>query len=76
MILPRRCQVPAKSPIKPRRWASLAVAADHLAVSEKTLRRRIAAGDVRGYRVGSRLVRVDMNELDALASPIPTRGTI
>ena len=68
--------MPAKSPIKPRRWASLAVAADHLAVSEKTLRRMIAAGDVRGYRVGSRLVRVDMNELDALASPLPTRGTI
>ncbi|MGB2698823.1 MAG: excisionase family DNA-binding protein [Candidatus Phosphoribacter baldrii] len=53
---------------------SLSVAADHLAVSQKTLRRMIAAGHVRGYRVGSRLVRVDLNELDAMASPIPTGG--
>jgi excisionase family DNA binding protein len=66
--------VPAKSPQSPRRWVSLSVAADHLAVSQKTLRRMIAAGHVRGYRVGSRLVRVDLNELDAMASPIPTGG--
>lgn len=57
-----------------RRWASLAVGAEHLAVSEKTLRRMIAAGHIRGYRVGARLVRVDLNELDALASPIPNGG--
>lgn len=68
--------MPAKSLQPPRRWAPLSVAADHLSVSEKTLRRMISAGQIRGYRVGARLVRVDLNELDALASPIPTRGNV
>ena len=41
---------------------SLAVAAENLGVSVKTIRRRIADGTVRGYRVG-RLIRVDLDEL-------------
>ena len=66
-----------KSPSSARpRWASLEVAAEYIGVSPKTLRRRIADGEIRGYRIGSRLIRVDLAELDALASPIPTRGTI
>ena len=38
---------------------SLAVAAESLGVSVKTIRRRISDGTVRGYRVG-RLIRIDM----------------
>lgn len=37
-------------------------AAEHLHVSVKTLRRRIADGTITGYRVG-RLIRVDLDEL-------------
>ena len=40
----------------------LAVAAENLGVSVKTIRRRIADGTARGYRVG-RLIRVDLDEL-------------
>ena len=51
---------------------SLAVAAESLGVSVKTIRRRISDGTIRGYRVG-RLIRVDMDELrKSLVVEIPT----
>ena len=51
---------------------SLAVAAESLGVSVKTLRRRISDGTVHGYRVG-RLIRVDLDEVrKALVVEIPT----
>ncbi|KAB1641378.1 helix-turn-helix domain-containing protein [Microbacterium sp. YY-03] len=51
----------------------LAVAAERFGVSVKTLRRRIADGTIRGYRVG-RLIRVDLHELDErLLVEIPSR---
>lgn len=51
---------------------SLAVAAETLGISVKTVRRRISDGTIRGYRVG-RLVRVDMTELRrSLVVEIPT----
>lgn len=43
---------------------SLATAADDLSVSVKTIRRRIADGSVRGYRIG-RLIRIDLDETRA-----------
>ena len=51
--------------------ASLTLGAEYIGVSEKTLRRMIASGAVSGYRVGPRLVRVDLNDLDAAARAIP-----
>lgn len=62
--------------IDSRRWASLAEAADYVHVSQKTLRRMIAAGSITGYRLNARLVRLDLNELDALLSPIPSAGDL
>ena len=51
---------------------SLAVAAESLGISVKTLRRRISDGTVHGYRVG-RLIRVDLDEVrKALVVEIPT----
>ncbi len=45
------------------------------AYAERTLRRYIASGRLTGYRVGPRLVRVDLNELDANLRPIvPPNG--
>lgn len=56
-----------------RRWATLAEAGEHVGLSQKTLRRQIAAGHITGYRIG-RALRVDLNELDDLLRPIPTAG--
>ncbi|MCF4121736.1 helix-turn-helix domain-containing protein [Antribacter sp. KLBMP9083] len=54
------------------RLVALSVAAQMFGVSVKTLRRRIADGTVRGYRVG-RLVRVDLDEVrEALVAVIPS----
>ena len=51
---------------------SLAVAAESLGASVKTIRRRTSAGTVRGYRVG-RLIRVDLEEVrKSLVVEIPT----
>lgn len=55
------------------RLVSIAEAAEHLHVCTKTVRRRIAEGDLTGYRVG-RLVRLDAAEVRRLARPIPTAG--
>jgi excisionase family DNA binding protein len=51
----------------------LAAAAAYADVSTRTLRRYIAHGRLTGYRVGPRLVKIDLNDLDELARPIPTR---
>ncbi|MEV4902488.1 helix-turn-helix domain-containing protein [Citricoccus sp. NPDC055426] len=50
---------------------SLTKAAEMFGVSTKTIRRRIADGTVRGYRIG-RLIRVDVEEIrDALVVEMP-----
>jgi len=59
-------------PLQSRRLVSLPDAADYAGVGPRTIRRRIADGSLTGYRMGPRLIRVDLNELDALLSPIPT----
>lgn len=60
----------------PRRLASITAAADYADVSTRTLRRYIAEGRVTGYRVGPRLVKIDLADLDKLARPIPTAGDV
>lgn len=55
-----------------RRLASIQQAAEYAAISPKTLRRRVADGSITGYRAGPRLIRVDLNEVDRLLTPIPT----
>ena len=65
-----------KAPAPPRRLASQQAAADYCQVTDRTIRNWISRGIIKGYRMpGSRLVRVDMNELDAAMSPIPTAAT-
>lgn len=50
---------------------SVSIAAKHAGVSPRTIRRRIADGSLTGFSLGPRIVRVDLNELDALLAPIP-----
>lgn len=59
---------------KPSRLKSLTYAAERFDCSERTVRRMIAAGELTGYRVGKRMIRVDADELDALARVVPTAG--
>jgi excisionase family DNA binding protein len=63
----------AKTP-PPRRLGSIPTAAEMAVCSTKTIRRLIAQGDLTGYRLGSRMIRVDLNELDEIMRPIPTSG--
>jgi excisionase family DNA binding protein len=58
-----------------RKLISIETAANYLDCSTKSVRRRIASGDLPAYRVGStQVIRVDMAEVDALLRPIPTAG--
>ncbi len=52
-----------------RRYAKIAEAADYLNVTDRTIRQMIADGRLTGYRNGNRLVRVDLNEIDAAMQP-------
>ncbi len=57
-----------------RHFVSPATAAVHLGVSTKTLRRYIASGRLTAYRVGNKIIRLDLEEVDGLLHPIPTTG--
>ncbi|QZT64451.1 excisionase family DNA-binding protein [Mycolicibacterium austroafricanum] len=48
-----------------RRYVSIQHAAKHLGVTDRTVRQMISDGRLTGYRNGNRLVRVDLNEVDA-----------
>ncbi|WP_280829369.1 excisionase family DNA-binding protein [Mycobacterium sp. OTB74] len=52
-----------------RRYVKLAEAAKYLGVTERTVRQMIADGRLTGYRNGRRLVRLDLNEIDAAMQP-------
>lgn len=57
-----------------RRLASIAEAATYFDVSTRTIRRYISNGFLPAYRVGPRLIKVDLDELDKLARRVPTAG--
>jgi excisionase family DNA binding protein len=48
----------------------LARAAEYLDLSVKTLRRRIADGSLPAFRVGPRAIRVYLDDLESLKTPI------
>ncbi|MGL5442975.1 MAG: helix-turn-helix transcriptional regulator [[Mycobacterium] stephanolepidis] len=53
-----------------RRLISLTAAAERLDVCPRTLRRYIAAGRLTAYRIGPRLIKIDINEVDQLLTVI------
>lgn len=57
-----------------RRLASIPQAADEYGVCSKTIRRYISAGRITGYRFGPRMIRVDLDEIDAMMRPLATAG--
>ncbi|TPG37099.1 helix-turn-helix domain-containing protein [Mycolicibacterium hodleri] len=52
------------------RLSSIAVAAEYCDVHTVTIRRWIASGRLNAYRVGPRLLKVDLDELDEMLRPI------
>jgi excisionase family DNA binding protein len=54
-----------------RQLVSLSDAAEYRGVHPRTIRRMIAAGQLTGYRFGSCVIRVDLNQIDALTVRIP-----
>jgi excisionase family DNA binding protein len=52
-----------------RRYVTIGDAAEYLQVTDRTIRQMIADGRLTGYRSGARLVRVDLNEIDAAMKP-------
>lgn len=61
---------------KVHRLTSLQGAADYLNVSPRTIRRMIAAGEITGFRVGKKILRIDLEEIDAILSPIPSGASL
>ncbi len=56
-----------------RRLISISQAAVYLGVTDRTIRNYISAGSLPAKRIqGSRLIRVDQADLDALLRAIPT----
>lgn len=49
---------------------SVRQAAEWIGVDPKTIRRWIAQGRLKAFRVGPRLIRIDRESLIALASPV------
>ena len=62
------------APNVPRRYASIPELADYLGVGVNTARRMIAAGEITAYRskAAPRVVRVDLNEVDASLQVVRT----
>lgn len=67
-------KTPTKLDHYPPRWAGLDETASYLGVCTKSVRRYIAAGIFPAHRMGKRLVRVDLNHVDAAMRRIPTAG--
>ena len=51
-------------PRKLNRPASIATAAEYIGVSERTIYRWIASGHLAAYKIGPKLVRVDLDDVD------------
>ncbi len=61
----------------PRSYETLAEAAHRHRISTKTLRRRIAQGQLTAYRNGPSLIRLDPAEVDAaLLRKMPTAASV
>ncbi|MCG7269537.1 helix-turn-helix domain-containing protein [Corynebacterium amycolatum] len=66
----------ARRGLKPRHMGSVKEAAERWAISEKTIRRMINAGELTGYYPTPRTLRVDMLELDTLLESRATRKVV
>lgn len=59
-----------------RRYVPLDHAAEYLSCSVRHVRDMIARGEITGYKLGAKAVRVDLHELDSALTVIPTGGRL
>jgi excisionase family DNA binding protein len=65
----------ADRPVQPsNQFESVEAAARRLGVSSRTVRRMISRGEITGYRVGKRLLRVYPADVESAVHRIPTAG--
>lgn len=62
---------PARRRSSAPRWVFLPDAEQYSGIPRRTLRRWVSEGRLPAERFGPRRIRVDLNDLDALAVPIP-----
>jgi excisionase family DNA binding protein len=67
--------MPAKTARAPARPVSTAQAAARAGVHPRTILRYVTQGRLTGYRIGPRLIKVDLDEVDRLFRPVPTVGS-
>lgn len=58
------------------RWATKEQAAQHVNVNPETIDRWRDQGLVTGYRFGPRLIRYDLNEIDAMSVPTAAAASV
>lgn len=62
-------------PKSARLWLTQAEVAEHLGVTDRTVRNYIARGVLPASRIrGSRQIRVRLDDVEALMQPVPTLG--
>lgn len=61
---------PSNTPIEHARWASVAEVASYIGASEKTVYRHVWAGELPARRLGKKMLRIDLNDVDALLRPV------
>lgn len=54
-----------------RRLVGTAEAAEYAGLCTRTIYRYIATGRITGYRIGPKLIKVDLDELDKITRPVP-----
>lgn len=62
--MPRLKPAPPKAPTG-RRYATIAEAADYMRIGQRTVRLMIEDGRLHAYRFGPRIVRLNLDEVDA-----------
>jgi excisionase family DNA binding protein len=65
--------MPAK-PRKPNRPASITSAAAYAPCGRRTIQRYIAQGRLTAWRLGPKMIRVDLDDVDKLFRPVPVGG--
>lgn len=70
--MPTRTKQPDAAPPPAPLW-TMGDAAAHLGVNPETIRRMIARGELRAYRYGKRLIRLDPADVTAMRRPIGGR---
>lgn len=59
-----------RAPIEPRDLISLSEAADILCVHPRTIRRFISSGELKGFRVGAKTIRVSRADVKKVLKPV------